>query len=167
MFVRDAASSDAEACAAIYAHWVTTSAVSFETQPPSVEQMAERMATAHCWLVVDSGHDVRGYAYAGPYRPRDAYRWSCETSVYLAADFRRAGAGRALYDTLLARLTDAGYRLAIAGMTLPNDASRGLHRAVGFEDVGVYRSVGWKNAAWHDVLMMQRPLGPGATTPPQ
>lgn len=125
------------------------------------------MAAAHCWLVLDTYDGVQGYAYAGPYRPREAYRWVCETSVYLAPAIRRSGTGRALYDVLLPRLSTDGFRSAIAGMTLPNDASHRLHRAVGFQDVGVYRSVGWKHGAWHDVLMMQRPLGAGATTPPE
>ena len=161
--VRAATADDAAACAAVYAPHVTGSAVSFETEPPSPEEMAKRIAAAsraHAWLVLEQDGRVAGYAYGGPYRSRPAYRWTCETSVYVHRDRRRAGAGRALYDALLLRLAERGYRTAVAGMTLPNDASVALHRALGFEAVGTYRRVGRKLGAWHDVGWMQRSLGP-------
>jgi phosphinothricin acetyltransferase len=96
---------------------------------------------------------------------RAAYRWSTAVSVYLEPGRRRTGAGRALYEALFERLAARGFRTALAGITLPNDASVGLHRALGFEPVGVYRAVGWKAGAWHDVEWSQRPLGPD-TGPP-
>jgi phosphinothricin acetyltransferase len=168
--VRDATPADACACAAIYAPYVTDTAITFETEPPSGEEMAariERAARGHAWVVLQDGTRVVGYAYGGPMNPRAAYRWSCEVSVYVERDRRRTGAGRALYEALFERLADRGLRVAIAGMTLPNDASVGLHRAMGFEPVGVYRRIGFKLGAWHDVAWMQRPLAGGEDPPPQ
>ncbi|MFI5690524.1 GNAT family N-acetyltransferase [Kribbella sp. NPDC051586] len=159
--VRDASAADAEACAAIYAPYVTGSAITFEIDPPSAEEMAERIARAqstHAWLVVEDEERVVGYAYGGPMKPRAAYRWSCEVSVYLEAGRRRTGAGRALYEALFTRLTNRGYRTAVAGMTLPNPASEGLHKSLGFEPIGTYRNIGWKLDTWHDVAWVQRPL---------
>lgn len=115
-------------------------------------------------MLSDSGRVV-GYAYGAPYKARAAYRWSCEVSVYVEIGRRRTGAGRALYEALFERLERRGHRMAIAGMTLPNEASVGLHRAMGFEPVGTYRRIGWKHGAWHDVAWAQRPIGPG-TGPP-
>jgi L-amino acid N-acyltransferase YncA len=156
--VREATAADAAACAAIYAPYVTDTAVSFETEPPGPAEMAERIAAAHEWLVLQDGGRVVGYAYASRWAPRAAYRWACEVSVYLEPGRRRTGAGRALYDVLLPHLAQRGYRSAIAGMTLPNPASEGLHRALGFEPVGTYRNIGYKFGAWHDVAWTQRVL---------
>lgn len=161
--VRDASADDAAACAAIYAPYVTDTAVSFETEPPTVAEMGGRIATAlrtHAWLVLTDGSRVCGYAYGGRFKERAAYRWSCEVSVYLETGLRRRGGGRALYAALLSRLAARGYRTAFAGMTLPNDASAGLHRALGFEPAGVLRRVGWKDGRWHDVAWLQRALVP-------
>ncbi|MBE1461087.1 GNAT family N-acetyltransferase [Kibdelosporangium phytohabitans] len=163
MKVRDASELDAEACAAIYAPYVTDTTVTFETTPPTPQDMAARIASAtttHAWLVLeDDDGTVIGYAYGGPFKAREAYRWSCEVSVYLERGRRRSGGGRALYTALLERLTQRGYRTAAAGMTLPNDASVGLHRAMGFEPVGTYKRIGWKHGAWHDVAWTQCALG--------
>jgi len=159
--IRDASSEDAVACAAIYRPYVTDSAISFEVDPPSPDEMARRIADAqqsHAWLVLEDDGHVVGYAYGSPYKVRPAYRWSCEVSVYLEVGRRRTGAGRALYSALFERLADRGYRTLVAGMTLPNDASAGLHRAMGFEPIGVYRHIGWKNGTWHDVAWTQRVL---------
>ena len=159
--VRDATPRDAQACAAIYAPYVTDTAITFESDPPTPEQLAERIATAtrtHAWLVLDVGGRVVGYAYGGPYKARAAYRWSTEVSVYLEQGLRRSGAGRTLYTALFARLAERGFRTAVAGMALPNDASVGLHRALGFEPVGTYRRIGWKLGAWHDVAWVQRSI---------
>lgn len=159
--VRDASAADAEACAAIYAPYVTDSAITFEIDPPGPAEMAARIAQAqstHAWLVVEDEDRVIGYAYGGPMKPRAAYRWSCEVSVYLEPGRRRTGAGRALYEALFARLTARGYRTAVAGMTLPNPASEGLHKSLGFEPIGTYRNIGWKLNTWHDVAWVQRPL---------
>jgi L-amino acid N-acyltransferase YncA len=165
MHVRDATLEDAAACAAVYAPYVRDTAVSFELEPPSVEELRERLARAiasHAWVVLEDepGGDVVGYAYGGPFAPRAAYRFACEVSVYLSAAARGRGGGRALYTILLDRLAARGYRMAFAGMTLPNDASAALHRALGFEPSGTYRAVGWKAGAWHDVAWVQKPLAP-------
>jgi len=108
--------------------------------------------------VLCDGGRVAGYAYGTTFKPRAAYRYSCEVSVYLEADRRRTGAGRALYGELLPRLARRGFRMAVAGITLPNAASVGLHAALGFEPVGTYRRIGWKFDAWHDVAFSQREL---------
>jgi phosphinothricin acetyltransferase len=166
--IRDASEADAEACAAIYAPYVTDTAITFELDPPSPADMTQRISTAqrtHAWLVLDDEGRVVGYAYGGPYKDRPAYRWSCEVSVYLELGRRRTGGGRALYEALLARLAERGYRTALAGMTLPNDASVGLHRAMGFEPVGTYRRIGYKHGAWHDVAWTHRVLIPGDGPP--
>ncbi|KAL1977940.1 hypothetical protein VTN31DRAFT_799 [Thermomyces dupontii] len=171
MKVRLATVEDAAACAAIYAPYVTDTAITFEMVPPTPEQMAERIAAAnrtHAWLVLEDPADggrVVGYAYAGPFSARPAYRWACETSVYLEPGRRRTGGGRALYEALFTRLIERGYRTVIAGMTLPNEASEGLHQSFGFEMVGIYRRIGWKDGQWH-VAMMQRMLTEDAADPP-
>lgn len=169
MLIRDAAGAeDAAACAAIYAPYVRDTAITFELDPPSEAEMAARIATAqdtHAWLVAEEAGRVVGYAYGGPYKARAAYRWSCEVSVYVEQGRRRTGAGRALYEALFTRLAERGYHTAVAGVTLPNEASAGLHHALGFEPVGTYRRIGWKHNTWHDVAWTQRPLAP-ANTPP-
>lgn len=159
---RDAVAADAARCAAVYAPYVTDTVVSFELEPPTTADMATRIAAArrtHAWVVVEDAGRVVGYAYAGPYKARPAYRWACEVSVYLAADSRRAGGGRALYAALFERLANRGFRTAIAGMVLPNEPSERLHRAMGFERIGTFRRVGWKHGRWHDVAYAQRPIG--------
>jgi phosphinothricin acetyltransferase len=166
--IRDAEARDAGDCADIYAPYVTGTTVSFETEPPSAHEMAGRIAGArerHAWLVLEEGGTVIGYAYGGPFMARAAYAWSTSVSVYVAEGRRRSGAGRALYAALLERLAERGFRMALAGITLPNDASLGLHRALGFEPVGTYRRVGWKHGAWRDVAWLQRPLADGDGPP--
>jgi phosphinothricin acetyltransferase len=160
---------DALACAEIYAPYVTGTSISFEVEPPTSAQFAERIADAqllHEWLVADRDGQVVGYAYAHDFHARAAYQWSCETSVYLAMDVRREGAGRALYEVLLERLTARGYRRAVACIALPNEASVSFHRAFGFEDAGCFRRVGWKHGSWHDVAWMQRDLQTCEIDPP-
>jgi L-amino acid N-acyltransferase YncA len=160
--IRDADAADAARCADIYAPYVRDTAISFESQPPSAEEMADRIAAAqraHAWLVLEDDGHVVGYAYGGPFASRAAYRWSTTVSVYVDPAGHRRGGGRALYEALLDRLAARGHRTALAGVALPNDASVGLHRALGFEPAGTYRRVGWKLGRWHDVAWFQRPLG--------
>jgi L-amino acid N-acyltransferase YncA len=167
--IRDACEADARACAEIYAPYVNDTAVSFESRPPQPRVMARRIADAvrtHAWLVLEEQGRVIGYAYGGPFRSRPAYGWSCEVSVYLERGRQRTGGGRVLYEALLARLAERGFRTVVAGMTLPNDASVGLHRATGFEEIGIFRRVGWKHGRWHDVAFMQRAIGTEADVPP-
>jgi L-amino acid N-acyltransferase YncA len=162
MLVRDAAEAgDAGACAAIYAPYVTDTAITFELEPPTETEMAARIEASrktHAWLVAEIDGEVVGYAYGGPFKARAAYRWSCEVSVYIEQGRRRTGAGRALYEALFTRLAARGYRTAVAGITQPNEASTALHHALGFEPIGTYRNIGWKHDAWHDVAWSQRPL---------
>ena len=170
--VRPAEAVDAAACAAIYAPYVLETAISFETQPPTAGQMADRIAAANArwaYLVLEEAGEVVGYAYATTFNERAAYRWSCATSVYLDRSRQRTGGGRILYEALFARLTERGYRQAMAGMTLPNEASAGFHRALGFEPVGTFRKAGWKFGAWHDVAWLQRAIAevPDPPTEPQ
>ncbi|GAA1973140.1 GNAT family N-acetyltransferase [Amycolatopsis minnesotensis] len=168
MLIRDATTEDAEACAAIYAPYVTDTAITFEYAPPSPAEMATRIANAvktHAWLILENDGQVTGYAYGSPFKSREAYRWSCEVSVYLARGTHRRGGGRALYTALLERLAQRGFRTAAAGMTLPNEASVGLHRAMGFEPIGTYRDIGWKHGRWRDVAWAQRALATGDDPP--
>jgi L-amino acid N-acyltransferase YncA len=159
--VRDAGPDDAARCAAIYEPYVRDTAISFETEPPTAEEMAGRIAEAqrrHAWLVLEDGGTVTGYAYGGPFMARAAYSWSAAVSVYLEPGRRRTGAGRTLYAALFDRLAARGIRTVLAGIALPNDPSTGLHRALGFDEVGTYRRVGWKHGRWHDVAWFQRDL---------
>jgi L-amino acid N-acyltransferase YncA len=168
MTVRDATADDAAACAAIYAPYVLRTAVSFELEPPTAADLAERIAAAqarHAWLVLEEDGRVVGYAYANRFSARPAYRWSVEVSIYLERGRQRAGGGRRLYEALLQRLADRGYRRAMAGMSLPNEASVAFHRALGFTPVGVYERVGWKHGAWRDVAWMQRTIADGDDPP--
>ena len=159
--VRDAMPTDAAACAAIYAPYVRDTAVSFELEPPTADEVGARIAAAqveHAWLVaVRDGHVV-GYAYAGRFAARPAYRFASETTVYLSPAARGAGLGRRLYEVLHQRLAERGTTTVLAGMTLPNEASAGLHRALGYELAGTYRRVGFKHGAWHDVAWFQKQL---------
>jgi phosphinothricin acetyltransferase len=117
------------------------------------------------WLLCEDGGEVLGYAYAGQHRERAAYRWSVDTAVYVRQGRQRRGVGRALYTSLLAVLPLQGYVNAYAGVTLPNPASVGLHEAMGFQPIGVYRQVGFKCGAWQDVAWFQRPLQPRPSEP--
>jgi L-amino acid N-acyltransferase YncA len=160
---------DAAACAAIYAPYVEGSAVSFEERPPDPAEMAERIegvAGTHGWLVAEREGRVAGYAYAYPFQRRPAYRWTVGVSVYVAEDEHGRGVGRALYTELFRRLRERGFRMAHAGITLPNPASVALHESFGFEAVGVNREIGWKHGAWRDVGWWQLELTPAGEGPP-
>lgn len=123
--------------------------------------MARRIGTygaSHAWLVADIGGHVAGYAYGSPHRERAAYASSCDVAVYVDPAYSRRGTGRALYAALLPLLSEKGSHAAFAGVALPNDASIGLHEAMGFTPVGIYREVGWKMGGWRDVGWWQRLL---------
>jgi L-amino acid N-acyltransferase YncA len=159
--IRLATAADADAVAAIYAPFVARTAISFEVTPPTGDEMATRIASSLAYapyLVYESGGEVLGFAYASKHRERAAYRWSVDVSVYVHERARRQGVGRALYTSLLALLRLQGFYTAHAGITLPNAASVGLHEALGFVAVGVYRGVGYKMGGWHDVGWWQLPL---------
>lgn len=167
--IRAAADRDVGAVAAIYGPFCEATAVSFEIVAPPPAEMARRMAAIAGrlpWLVLDDAGTVAGYAYAGLHRERAAYAWSADVSVYVDPAYHRRGVGRALYAALFRLLAAQGYFKLYAGVTLPNPGSVGLHTAVGFEPVGVYRGVGHKFGAWHDVGWYQLALQPERPDPP-
>jgi phosphinothricin acetyltransferase len=168
MLIRDADSQrDAAACAEIYAPYVRDTPISLEDRAPSAQEIAARIETTtqtHPWLVAQDREELIGYAYATRHRERACYRWATDVAVYVAPQSQRRGVGRALYETLFTLLTDQGFQMACAGITLPNQASVGLHESLGFQPVGVYKKIGRKFGAWHDVGWWQRPLS--AEDPP-
>lgn len=149
--IRHAEARDAAAIAEIYAPYVRETAISFEEVPPDDDEVARRIDDASEWIVAEEVGTIQGYAYAGVFNPRSAYRWSCEVSVYLDSGSRGRGLGRLLLADLLDRLRAAGFVNAFAGIALPNDASIGLFESAGFHRVALYESVGMKLARWHDV----------------
>ncbi len=162
--IRAATPADAAELLAIYRPCVERTTVSFETQAPTVEEFAGRIGKAlagWAWLVAEVDGRCAGYAYATSHRERAAYRWSVETSAYVHGDFHRRGLGRALYEALFPALAARGYCQAFAGIALPNEASLALHRAAGFEPIGVFRRIGFKFGAWQDVAWFQRQLREG------
>lgn len=165
MQIRLAAATDGDSMAAIYAPIVASTSISFETESPGGGEMAKRISATlprYPWLVAEDSWHAAGFAYAGPHRTRAAYRWATEVSVYVATGSRRRGVARRLYGALLELLDAQGFRAAYAGITQPNPASVAFHESVGFTPVGVYRSAGWKDGAWHDVGWWQLVLGDGS-----
>lgn len=161
--LRLATPADGARLAAIYAPAVTVRATSFELVPPDATEMARRVSTLMLrtpWLVIEDERRVVGYAYASPHRDRPAYQWSVEVSAYVDENAHRKGQGRALYTALFDILVQQGFANAYAGITLPNPSSVGFHRAMGFEEIGTFREVGFKFGTWHDVAWLQRPLAP-------
>ena len=171
MPIRDAdPQRDAAACLEIYEPYVRETAISFEEVVPTLEEFAQRIratVATHAWLVFedDEAH-IAAYAYGGVHRTRAAYRWTAEVTAYVDRSRHRAGIGRRLYSELFDRLRERGFQLAVAGITLPNDASVGLHRTLGFEPVGIYRGMGWKLGRWHDVGWWQLQLRDPHDEPP-
>ncbi len=160
---------DAQACAAIYAPNVDPGLVSFEDRAPDAGEMAERIAATsqrYPWLVAERDGRVAGYAYGAQHRTRAVYRWAVDVTVYVDPGVQRGGVGRELYAALLDLLARQRLHVACAGIALPNDASVGLHEAMGFEPVGVYRDIGFKHGAWRDVGWWQKRLLP-ADAPPE
>ncbi len=160
-FLRPATSIDAARCAEIYAPYVTDNWVSFELDPPVAAEMARRIenyGTSHGWLVAEVDGKIAGYAYGSPHRTREAYATSADVAVYVDASFARTGIGRQLYEALFPLLKHRNVHAIFAGIALPNDASIGLHEAMGFTPVGIYREVGWKMGGWRDVGWWQRLL---------
>ena len=166
--VRLARGSDADEIARIYRPFVESTIISFETVPPEPSEIADRIAATtvrYPWLVCERLNRIMGYAYATRHRERKAYQWSVDTSAYVAPEFWRQGVGGGLYRSLFAILAAQGFVNAYAGIALPNPASVGLHESVGFRAVGVYRSVGYKLGAWHDVGWWELRLGSLASLP--
>lgn len=169
MKLRPVAASDAARIAEIYAPNVTNSHVSFDTQAPDADEIGRRIAAAHDiypWLVAEEAGEVMGYAYAGAFRIRHAYRFTVEPSVYVAPEAKGRGVASLLYDRLHALLIAQGYTQAVAVVALPNDASIRLHERFGYTQSGLFRAIGYKAGDWRDVGYWQRALAP-LTDPPR
>jgi len=169
--IRDSRDEDIAAIARIYGHWVRHGFGSFELEPPDEMEMAGRrealLAARYPYLVAERDGAMIGYAYAGAYRPRPAYRFSCENSIYVAPDAARNGAGRALLAALIARCEQRGFRLMIAVIGDSGNASSiGLHTALGFAHAGRLPAIGWKHNRWVDTVFMTRALGAGSSIEP-
>jgi len=170
--IRPATPADIPAITRIYAHAVRHGTASFEYDPPDEAEMARRQRAllegGYPYLVAGIGGAVAGYAYAGPYRTRPAYRYTVENSIYIAPEAHRRGLGRALLDRLIAECEARNYRLMIAVIgDSAQTPSIELHRAAGFKMVGAFEAVGYKFDRWLDSVLMQRPLGKGASAPPE
>ncbi|MGQ0651020.1 MAG: GNAT family N-acetyltransferase [Betaproteobacteria bacterium] len=169
--MRPAEPADLVAVQTIYAHHVLTGLASFEEAPPALEDIRRRHAEVAAqglpWLVADHGGTVAGYGYCALYRTRSAYRYTLEDSIYVRKDVQGKGVGSALLGELIARCEGLGYRQLVAVIgDSANVASINLHANHGFLRVGTLRSVGCKFNRWVDSVLMQRPLGPGDSTPP-
>jgi len=170
--VRAGGKDDLPAIQAIYAHHVRHGLASFEETPPDLAEMRRRrdalLAGGYPYLVAERAGAIAGYAHLGPYRPRPAYRYSVEGTVYVAPDQVRRGIGRALLAALIEQGTARGYRRLIAVIgDSANQPSIGLHEALGFERAGLLPAVGFKHGRWVDSVLMQRALGEGDSSPPQ
>ncbi|WP_315836718.1 GNAT family N-acetyltransferase [Bradyrhizobium prioriisuperbiae] len=171
ILIRAATAADLTAITPIYDHAVRTGTATFELEPPTLAEMTARFdnlsGAGFPYLVaVIDGH-VAGYAYAGPYRPRPAYRFTVENSVYLPPEAQRKGIGLKLLNALIDESEARGYRQMIAVIgDSANAGSIGVHTRAGFEMIGTHRNVGFKFGRWLDTVMMQRELGPGSTTTP-
>ncbi len=168
--IRAAVPDDAAAVLGIYAPYVASSAVSFETEVPTPDEMRVRIGGSdglYPWLVAHHDDDgiILAYAYAARFRERAAYRWSVETGAYVAGNLQGQGIGRTLYAALVATLEAQDFTQAIASIALPNDHSISMHEAVGFRRAGVYRSVGYKHGQWRDVGLWQRDLATAGNPP--
>jgi phosphinothricin acetyltransferase len=169
--VRPADPRDLPAIQAIYAHHVLTGLASFEEEPPPVEELERRyrdvVGRGLPYLVAETDGALAGYGYCAPYRPRSAYRYALEDSIYIRHDMIGRGIGRRLLEELIRRCEGLGYRQVIAVIgDSANGASIGVHEACGFLRVGTLRSVGFKFGRWVDSVFMQRPLGRGDATKP-
>lgn len=160
--------ADASAIAAIYAHYVMHTCITFEYVAPTeaeIQQRIQKVTAKYPWLVAITQGELSGYAYATSFRERDAYRWDVETSVYVKETAQRKGIATLLYNELLEMCTRQGFYNAIAGITVPNDKSVAFHKKAGFSDVGVFSNIGFKMGAWHDVLFMEKKLREHDGTP--
>lgn len=159
--VRTARPDDVPAICAIINHYIAHSTANFRTEPYQADQWSALLETyggRYPWLVAESGGEVAGVAYAGPWNPRDAYAWTAEATVYVADGHRGKRVGSLLYGELFERLEQQGFRSVMAQVTQPNPGSEALHAAFGFERVGTIRAAGYKHGEWRDVCIWQREL---------
>lgn len=171
LLVRPSAEADISAIAAIYAHAVLNGTASFELEPPSEEEIASRRAAVlvggYPYLVAEREGEILGYAYAGAYRTRPAYRSTVEDSIYIAPSAQGQGVGRALLTELIKECEARDFRLMVAVIgDEESKGSIGLHRSLGFELAGIIKGIGYKHGRWLSTVLMQRPLGRGTTEPP-
>jgi L-amino acid N-acyltransferase YncA len=167
--IRLVTAEDAADIAEIYRPFVASTPISFEIEPPDeleIQKRIDGILPTYPWLVCEQGGRVAGYAYASRHSARAAYQWSVDMSVYVHSDFQRRGIGRGLYVSLVRILRAQGFFNAYAGVTLPNPGSVGLHESIGFQAIGVYRNVGYKMGAWHDVGWWELVLQPLVAEPP-
>jgi len=166
--IRIARDEDAAAIHAIYAPSIIDGVATFETVPPGVSKMRERIRARllhYPWLVWDEGGEVLAYAYAGRFRERAAYDWIAETSIYVRGDSHRRGIARRLYGVLLETMCLQGINQAVGVITLPGMVSVAMHEAMGFTSAGVWRQCGYKLGQWWDVGVWQKQLRTPAATP--
>ena len=152
--VRIATTSDAHAMLDIYTPYILSTAFTFETEVPSTEQFTKRIETyleKYPWLVCEVDNKIAGYVYASTHRDREAYQWTCESSVYVHDDFKGKGVGSELYAVLFEILKYQGVRNVYAGITMPNEASEKMHAKCGFERFAIYDNIGYKLDSWHKV----------------
>jgi L-amino acid N-acyltransferase YncA len=171
VIIRPATEADMDAVATIYRHHVLHGTATFETEPPTTDEMRQRRAAITKrglpYLVAEGGGRVLGYAYAGAYRPRPAYRNTLENSVYISEEASGRGIGSRLLEALIQQCTALGYRQMVAVIgDSANEASIRLHKAFGFEPIGTLRSVGRKQGCWLDIVLMQLALGDSDRTDP-
>jgi L-amino acid N-acyltransferase YncA len=164
--IRLASEDDAAAIAAIYEPYVETTRISFEESAPDAEELALRMQSPlHPWLVAEEEGAIIAFASSSPYHRRPAYRWTVETSIYVAQNAHSRGVGRTLLSALVELLIRQGYVTAIAAIAQPNPVSVMLHERLGFAPAGTYRGVGFKLGEWSDVSLWQRDLAPRSARP--
>lgn len=171
LIIREAVEGDFPAITRIYAYWVNEACGTFELAAPEESEMLTRFAYVKAlgmpWLVAEKDKTVLGYAYAGPFRAREAYRYMAEDSIYLDPTARGTGAGGALLDELLVICAEKGVRQMVAVIgDAENEASIAIHRSRGFADSGRFTAAGWKLDGWRDVIFMQKALGDGDRSPP-
>jgi L-amino acid N-acyltransferase YncA len=161
--IRFATPADAAAVLEIYGPFCDNSPITFETERPAIAEIENRIRKInqrYPWLICEKDNQVVGYAYASPHRDRAAYRWSVDIAIYISGSHRGVGIGTALYTLLFELLRIQGYFKAYAGITLPNPASIRVHQRLGFSLVGIYKQVGYKAGAWHDVSWWDLSLQP-------
>jgi L-amino acid N-acyltransferase YncA len=159
--IRFATTDDALQILGIYAPFITDTAISFETEIPSLENFRKRIEaiqSQYPYIVYEIDGKIIGYAYASKHHERAAYCYSADISIYILPEYQRMGIGRTLYTCLFEILKKQGYYTIIAGITLPNEKSIGIHKAMGFEEVGIYHNVGYKFGIWRDVIYLQKAL---------
>jgi len=162
--------NDAQAALDIYAYYVNNTSITFETVVPSLEEFGKRIddvSKNYPWLVCLQDGKMVAYAFAKIHRPTGAYLWSPEVTIYVANDFQGKGIGRKLYEALFAILKLQGFYTVFAGVVVPNPKSIGLHKALGFEEIGLFKNIGFKLGSWHSAQWFQKSLDQTELIPKQ